>query len=90
MSAPEARWDPSMPARPPLYGLMAEFDNPDALLVAAQHAHAEGYRHMDAYSPFPVEGLAEAVGFHRSGLPLVVLIGGLVGGVGGYLLQYYL
>ena len=79
-----------MQARPSIYGLMAEFDSPDALLVAAQRAYEDGYRRMDAYSPFPVEGLAEAIGFHRSGLPLVVLIGGIVGGLGGYLMQYYL
>jgi hypothetical protein len=76
--------------RPPIYGLMAEFDNPEGLLAAAQRAHDEGYRRMDAYSPFPVEGLSEAIGFHRSGLPLVVLIGGILGGLGGYLMQYYM
>jgi hypothetical protein len=79
-----------MQARPPVYGLMAEFDNPEDLLAAAQRAYDEGYRRMDAYSPFPVEGLADAIGFHRSGLPLVVLIGGVLGGLGGYLMQYYL
>jgi hypothetical protein len=79
-----------MQARPLIYGLMAEFDNPEDLLVAAQRAHEEGYRRMDAYSPFPVEGLAEAIGFRRSGLPLVVLIGGILGGLGGYLMQYYM
>jgi hypothetical protein len=72
-----------------LYGLMAEFDAPEELLTAARHAYSEGYRLMDAYSPFPVEGLAEAIGFHRTRLPLLVLIGGIVGGAGGYLLQYY-
>jgi hypothetical protein len=79
-----------MQARPPIYGLMAEFNSPDELLDAAQRAYEAGYRRMDAYSPFPVEGLAEAIGFHRSGLPLVVLIGGILGGLGGYLMQYYL
>lgn len=79
-----------MQARPPIFGLMAEFDNPEDLLVAAQRTHDAGYRRMDAYSPVPVEGLADAIGFHRSGLPLVVLIGGIVGGLGGYLMQYYL
>jgi hypothetical protein len=78
-----------MQARPPIYGLMAEFDSPEDLLEAAQHAHAEGYRRMDAYTPFPVAGLAEAIGFHRTRLPLVVLLGGVAGGLGGYLLQYY-
>jgi hypothetical protein len=78
-----------MRARTPIYGLMAEFDNPEDLLEAAHRAHAQGYRRMDAYSPFPVEGLAEAVGFHRTRLPLVVLLGGVAGGLGGYFLQYY-
>jgi hypothetical protein len=68
---------------------MAEFDTPDDLLEAAHRAHAEGYRRMDAYSPFPVAGLAEAIGFHRTRIPLVVLLGGIAGGLGGYLLQYY-
>ena len=68
---------------------MAEFDNPEDLLEAARRAHAGGYRQMDAYSPVPVEGLAEAIGFHRTRLPLIVLLGGIAGGLGGYLLQYY-
>jgi hypothetical protein len=72
-----------------LYGLMAEFDDPKVLLEAARRAHADGYRHMDAYSPFPITGLAEAIGFRRTRLPLVVLIGGLVGCVAGFALQYY-
>src|SRR5438876_798702 len=72
-----------------IYGLMAEFDNPDALLEAASRTHAEGYRTVDAYTPFPVHGLAEAIGQRRTRLPLVVLIGGIVGGTGGYLLQLW-
>jgi hypothetical protein len=78
-----------MPDKPSIYGVMAEFDNPEDLLEAAQRAYAGGYRHMDAYSPFPVEGLSQAIGFHRTRLPLVVLLGGLAGGLMGYLLQYY-
>ena len=78
-----------MNTKPPIYGLMAEFDNPEALLVAARRARQEGYRRMDAYTPFPIEELAEAIGFHHTRLPLIVLIGGVVGCVGGYLLQYY-
>lgn len=72
-----------------LYGLMAEFDTPEELLVAAQRARDAGYRRMDAYTPFPVEGLAEAIGFRRTWLPLIVLVGGIVGCVGGYFLQYW-
>jgi hypothetical protein len=68
---------------------MAEFASPTELLAAARRTREEGYTRMDAYTPFPVEELAEALGFHRTRLPLVVLAGGLVGLVGGYFLQYY-
>ena len=76
-------------ARLPIYGLMAEFDSPEALLEAGRRAFAEGFRRMDAYSPFPVDGLAEAIGFHRTRVPLIVLIGGLLGCIGGFYLQYW-
>jgi hypothetical protein len=72
-----------------IYGVMAEFDTPEMLLDAAQRAYGAGYRRLDAYSPFPVDGLAEAVGFHRTRLPLIVLIGGVLGGIGGFYLQYW-
>jgi ActD protein len=72
-----------------IYGLIAEFDNPDALLEAARRTYAEGYRKLDAYTPFPVHDLAEAIGQRRTRLPLIVLIGGIVGGVTGYLLQLW-
>ena len=73
-----------------LYGLMAEFENPAELLEAARKAHDAGYRKMDGYSPFPIEGLAEAVGFRRTWLPLIVLLGGIAGGITGFGMQYYL
>ena len=78
-----------MSTKPPLYGLMAEFDNAEALLKAAERAYVEGYRRMDAYTPFPVHGLSEALGMHHTRLPLLVLLGGIAGGVGGYGLQYW-
>jgi len=78
-----------MNLKPAIYGLLAEFDRPDDLLAAAHRAHEAGYRRMDAYTPLPIAGLAEAIGFRRTHLPLIVLLGGIVGGVGGYLLQYY-
>ena len=73
----------------PVYGLMAELADADALVAAARKARAAGYRRVEAYAPFAVEGLAEAVGFTQSRLPLAVLGAGLVGGIGGYLLQWY-
>ena len=73
-----------------LYGLIAEFEGPTDLLDAARRTYAEGYRRLDAYSPFPVHGLAEAIGFQRTRLPLVVLLGGIAGGLGGYVLQYWI
>ena len=73
-----------------IYGLMAEFDNPSDLVAAALRAREAGYRKMDGYSPYPIEELAEAIGFHSSRLPLIVLMGGLTGCVGGYFLQYWI
>ncbi|HEY1374415.1 MAG TPA: DUF3341 domain-containing protein [Candidatus Binatia bacterium] len=69
---------------------MAEFATPAALLAATKQARADGYHRFDAYSPFPIEGLAEAVGFRRSMLPLIVLIGGIIGCLGGFFLQYWI
>jgi hypothetical protein len=76
--------------RTPIYGLMAEFDNPQSLVDAAHHTHQAGYQKIDAYSPFPIEGLAESMGFTKNRVPLVVLIGGLIGGLSGYLMQYWI
>jgi len=71
----------------PVYGLMAEFETPTEVLVAARKAYAEGYRNMDAYSPQPVHGLAEAIGFRKNRVALVCLVGGLLGLTTGYVLQ---
>jgi hypothetical protein len=72
-----------------IYGLMAEFATPEQLLEAARQTHNAGYRRIDAFAPFPIEGLAHAIGFHRTRLPLVVLLAGIVGAVSGFALQYY-
>ena len=73
----------------PLYGLLAEFDEPEAFLDRARCAYAAGYRKISAYTPFPIEGLPEAIGIRQTKLPFLVLLGGIAGGVGGFLLQYY-
>jgi hypothetical protein len=78
-----------MTASDTLYGLMAEFESPEELLAAAQRAYREGYRRLDAHSPFPIHGLAEAIGVRRTWLPLLVLIGGVLGALVGYGTQYY-
>jgi hypothetical protein len=72
-----------------LYGLMAEFEEQDEILAAARLAYERGYRRMDAYSPFPIEGLAEALGRGPTRVPLIVLLGGICGGLGGYFMQWY-
>jgi len=74
--------------RPPIYGLAAEFGSPAELLAAARTAREAGYTRTDAYSPLPIEGLAGAVGAGRSHLPTLVFLGGLVGALVGYGLQY--
>jgi hypothetical protein len=76
-------------ARPATYGLMAEFENPSDAVQAARRVYEEGYRRIDAYSPYPVEELSEAIGVHSTKMPLIVLIGGIVGLVAGLLMQYY-
>jgi hypothetical protein len=68
---------------------MAEFGTPEELVAAARKARAAGYRRVEAYSPFPVEGLAEATGMKRNWVPPIVLAGGLAGGIGGYFMQWY-
>jgi Protein of unknown function (DUF3341) len=78
-----------MARRPRVYGLLAEFEQPEQLLAAAHRAREAGYRRMDAYTPFPVEGLAEALGRHYTLVPLITLIGGLTGCAGGFGLQYW-
>jgi hypothetical protein len=72
-----------------LYGVIAEFTNAQELFDAATAARERGYTEMDAYSPFPIHGMHEAVGMRTSKLPLIVLIGGILGGLGGFFMCWY-
>jgi hypothetical protein len=81
----ETFWD-----RHGLYGLMAQFEQPEQVIEAAQRAYDAGYRKMDAYSPMPVEGLSEALGMKRNWVSLVVLLGGLAGCCGGFGLLWWI
>jgi hypothetical protein len=72
-----------------LWGLVAEFDSPSALLAAARHVRDAGYRRIDAHVPFAVDGLPEALGFGRTWIPFLVLCGGLLGGAGGFFMEWY-
>jgi len=71
------------------YGLVAEFDTPEALVAAADAARVAGFKKMDAYTPFPVHGLSEAIGFRDVKVPFLVFGGGLCGAMFGHGLQYY-
>ncbi len=79
----------SKPPSTPFYGLMAEFDSPQELLDAATRVGQAGYTKTDAYSPFPIHGLAEALGFKERKVAPIVLAGGLIGALGGYGLEYW-
>ncbi|HEX4083531.1 MAG TPA: DUF3341 domain-containing protein [Chthoniobacteraceae bacterium] len=72
-----------------IYGLMAEFETHEELLKAAREARDLGYRQMDGFTPFPVEGMPEALGRKRTMVPLIVLCGGIFGGTGGYFMEWY-
>ena len=78
-----------MSKKPGIYGVMAEFDNPTTIVAAANRAHQEGFRKMDAYTPYPIEELSEAIGFHKNSIPLITLMGGIIGGLTGLGLQIF-
>src|SRR5262249_13422992 len=72
-----------------LQGLMAEFATPDEILAAARRARQQGYRKVEAYAPYSVEGLAEELGMDRSAVPFVVLVAGPGGAGAGFFMQYW-
>jgi hypothetical protein len=76
-----------MTARP--YGLLAAFDDPEALLAAARRVREDGYRRVEAFTPFPVDGLAELVGLEDDPVPFLAFFGGLAAGGLGYFMLWY-
>jgi hypothetical protein len=79
-----------MTEKPVLYGLLAEFDTHEELVQAVQALYAKGYRKLEAYTPYPIPELAEALHFRHTFVPTIVLAGGLFGCFGAYFMQYYL
>jgi hypothetical protein len=75
--------------RPAVHGLVAEFSDANELVAAAHRTREAGYTRFDAYTPFPIEELGEIVETHHSRLPMLVLIGGILGGLGGFALCYW-
>jgi hypothetical protein len=80
---------PDRPAGAALYAVVAEFDRPEALLAAVRRARAEGFARLEAFSPFPVDGLAEALGFRERAVAPAMLAGAILGAAGGYLMQVW-
>ena len=76
-------------AQYPIYGLLAEFAGPDELLAAANKVREGGYSRADAFAPYPVHGLAEAIGFKKTKIPAMVLMGGLGGCLSGFGMMWY-
>src|SRR5947208_11776017 len=72
-----------------IYGVVGEFETEHQLLHAAEKTREAGYRRMDAYAPFPVEGLSEAMGLKNNRVAMLTLIGGLCGGLGGFGFEYW-
>jgi hypothetical protein len=79
-----------MKERTPIYGLMAAFETAAQILQAVRQVRQEGYEHMDAYTPYPVEGLSAELGLERTRVSLVVLVAGLLGAAAGYFMQYWM
>lgn len=72
-----------------VYGLLAEFEHSEALVECAHRARTRGFRHTDAFTPYPIEGLAEELGAKETPVAAIALTGGLIGGIGGYIMQYF-
>lgn len=78
-----------MPTETALYGVLAEFESAPVLVDAVRRVRGAGYTKWEAYTPYPVDELSAADGSQRTLVPLIVLVTGCLGGVGGFLMQYY-
>lgn len=72
-----------------LYGLLAKFETPEDLVAASRRVYEAGYRKFDAYTPYPVEGLSQAMQLKPSPIPYLVLAGGIIGGITGFGMQTF-
>jgi hypothetical protein len=79
-----------MPPREGIYGLLAEFNTPRDMVLATEQAHQAGYRRMECYTPYPVEEAAEALRFHKNRVPLMCLLGGLMGLTTAFLMETWI
>jgi len=79
-----------MPPREGIYGLLAEFNTPSELVHATEQAHEAGYRRMECYTPYPVEEAAVALRFHKTRVPLVCLLGGIMGVTTAFLMETWI
>jgi hypothetical protein len=79
-----------MPPREGIYGLLAEFNTPRDMVLATEQAHKAGYRRMECYTPYPVEEAAEALRFHKNRVPLMCLLGGLMGLTTAFLMETWI
>jgi hypothetical protein len=68
---------------------MAEFHAPEEIVKAADAVYAAGYRRVDAYTPYPMEDVLDALHLHETHVPKLALAGGLLGMAGGWALQYW-
>jgi len=73
-----------------LHGIVAEFSTPDGLVKACRKAHRAGYRRLDAYTPYPLEEVADAIGYEKTEVPLLTLMGGILGGLTGFGMQWWI
>jgi hypothetical protein len=74
----------TMEAVHPLYGVMAEFETPTQLVDAARRVREAGYKNFDAYSPYPIHEMDDAMDLHDNRVSLITLIGACLGGIGGF------